>query len=146
MRESEVCRAIGNGKRGCRQEIHPIGDRRDYRAWQDDLFRMPSSAPRERQHAIAGANVVNASRAFEHDTGDLQAGNEGQLGFDLIFFLDHQDVGKVDAGSAHPRCEPVRRQGMGSPRPPISRLPMLPSERQRSARITTLHGVVGKTT
>jgi hypothetical protein len=56
---------------------------------------MPSSAPRERQYAIARANVLNASGAFKHDAGNLQAGNEGQLGFDLIFPLNHQDVGKV---------------------------------------------------
>ena len=99
--ESEVRRAIGNGKRRCRDEIHGIGDGCDNRARHDDLFRMPPSAACERQYAIASADVLHACSAFEHDTGDLQAGNEWQLGFDLVFALNHQDVGKVDAGSAH---------------------------------------------
>src|SRR5262249_22754718 len=58
--------------------------------------------PRKSQHAIAGVNVLDARCAFEDYAGGLQAGNEGQLEFDLVFALDHQDVGKVDAGSAHP--------------------------------------------
>ena len=54
-----------------------------------------------RQRTIAGANVLDAGGAFKHDAGDLQTGNERQLGPDLVFPLHHQDVGKVDAGSAH---------------------------------------------
>ena len=111
VRESKVRRAIGNGKRGRCHEIHGVGNRRDDRARHDDLFRVPPSPPRKRQHAIAGANVLHTGCAFEHDAGNLQAGNERQLGFDLVFPLHHQDVGKVDAGSAHADAHLSRPEG-----------------------------------
>ena len=63
-----------------------------------------------------GRTWLNTCSAFEHDAGDLQARNEWQLRLDLVFALDHQDVGKIDAGSAHADPHLAGAERWGSPR------------------------------
>ena len=65
--ESEVRRAIGNGKRCCCNEIYGIGDRCDNCARHNDLFRVPTSAARKRQHAIARLDARDPLAHFLHD-------------------------------------------------------------------------------
>jgi hypothetical protein len=63
--------------------------------------RMAAAPACEREHAVARPHVINARGAFKDDACNLQAWDERQFGFDLVFTFDHQDVGKIDARGLH---------------------------------------------
>jgi hypothetical protein len=62
---------------------------------------MAAAPACEREHTLAWPHVINARGAFKDDTCNLQAWDKRELGFDLVFSLGHQDVGKIDARGLH---------------------------------------------
>jgi hypothetical protein len=58
---------------------------------------MASAPASEREHAVSRSHMLDALGALEDNACNFQAGNERQLGLDLVSSFDHQDVGKIYA-------------------------------------------------
>jgi hypothetical protein len=57
--------------------------------------RMAAAPACEREHAVARPHVINARGAFKDDACNLQAWDERQFGFDLVFTSTIRMSGKL---------------------------------------------------
>jgi hypothetical protein len=60
---------------------------------------------------VTRSNRLHVSRNLGDDTGGFDTGNKWQWGFILIFALDHEHVGKVDAAETQTHARVPRNKG-----------------------------------
>src|SRR5262245_40674219 len=81
--------AVGHWKGGGDNEVHGSGDRGDDCVGHHDLLCMAATPACKSEHTIPRPHTVYPLGAFENNTCDLQARNEWELWFDLVFSLHH---------------------------------------------------------
>ena len=108
MGQREMRGAVGNRKGGGGDEIHRVGDRHHRGGVEHDFLGIAAAVAQHREHPLPGLQAVDRAAGLDDLAGGFEPRGERERRLHLIGAADHQAVGEVDAGGAHPDAHLVR--------------------------------------
>jgi hypothetical protein len=114
--QGDVGGQVGGRVGGGLLEAQPLGLRPDGGGGNDHTLGEAAVTSAEHD-GVALAHARDAFAEGVHDAGALHARGEGEGRFELVFALDHQDVGEVHRRGAEPHAHLARSRARVRARP-----------------------------
>ena len=108
MGQREMRGAIGNREGGGGDEIHRIGNWHYGGGVEYDFFSVAAGVAQHREHPLRGMQAIHRAAGLKDLAGGFAPRGKRQRRFHLIGAADHQAVGEVHPGGAHPDADLVR--------------------------------------
>jgi hypothetical protein len=109
MGQRKVRGSVGHGERRGSHKIHGLGNRHHRRCVEHDLLRIAAAA-QHGEHSLPAAQTDNPAAGFDHLTRGFEPWRKREWRLHLIGPADHQAVGEIDPGGAHPDADLARPQ------------------------------------
>jgi hypothetical protein len=110
MRQRKIRGAVRHRKRRGNHEIHRLGDRHHGSGVEHDLLGVAATVAQHRDHPLPDAQTRNPAAGFDHLPRGFEPRRERERRLHLVGPADHQAVGEIDPGGAHPDADLARPQ------------------------------------
>jgi len=110
MGQPKMRGAVGHRKRRGSHEIHRLGDRHHSSGVEHDLLGIAAAVAQHSEHPLPAAQTHDPAAGFDHLARGFEPRRERERRLHLVGPADHQAVGEIDPGGAHPDAGLARPQ------------------------------------